>query len=363
MTAEAANRVFIIAEAGVNHNGSLDLALSLVDMAAEAGADAVKFQTFSADRLVTRAAAMADYQRRSSGSNDTQHPMLRRLELSENDHARLIAHCAARRIQFLSSPFDLQSLSMLVERFDLAQIKLGSGEVTNGPLLLAASRTGRNIILSTGMATLEEVEAALGVLAFGYAGGDARPGPAAFRSAFADAAARATLSRKVVLLHCTTAYPASFEDVNLRAMDTLRTAFGIPAGYSDHTPGIVTAVAAAARGAAAIEKHLTADRTLPGPDHAASLEPAELTRMIAAIRQVELALGDGIKAPRASELGNMTAARKSIVATRPIAAAEMLSPMNLAVKRPGNGLSPMNWWDLQDTPARRSYSEDEAVEL
>ena len=362
MSTGVRDRVFVIAEAGVNHNGSLDLARSLVDIAADAGADAVKFQTFSADRLVTRAAAKADYQSRATGATESQHAMLRRLELSEADHRDLMARCAMRDIQFLSSPFDTQSLSMLVDRLGLARIKLGSGEVTNGPLLLAAARTGCDIILSTGMATLQEVETALGVLAFGYAGRDSRPGRAAFQSAFAEPSGRAMLADKVVLLHCTSEYPAPPEDVNLRAMDTLRDAFGIPVGYSNHALGTAIPIAAAARGAAAIETHFTSDRDLPGPDHAASLEPAELSGLVRAIRQIEAALGDGVKAPRPSELGTMAVARKSIVAARPIAEAETLGPANLAVKRPATGLSPMQWWDVEGTPAARAYGEDEAIE-
>jgi N-acetylneuraminate synthase len=363
MSDEMRDRVFIIAEAGVNHNGSLEMARQLVDVAASAGADAVKFQTFSADALVTRSARKANYQQQTTDPEESQHSMLRRLELSEASHRQLISQCDARGIQFLSTPFDLQSLSILADRLDRPRIKLGSGEVTNGPLLLAAARTGRRIILSTGMATLEEVKSALGVLAFGYSGRSEAPSAAVFTAAFEHLESRARLAEKVVLLHCTTEYPAPFEDVNLRAIDTLRSSFGLPVGYSDHTPGIEMAIAAAARGAAVIEKHFTLDRSLPGPDHPASLEPAELDQMVRAVRHVEVALGDGVKAPRPSEIGNMRVARKSIVAARTIAAGELLDNSNLTVKRPGHGISPMNWWKVQGTRARRSYSQDEEIEI
>ena len=335
--------VYIIAEAGVNHDGSLEKALALVDVAADAGADAVKFQTFSADRLATATAPKASYQKKSTGAAESQHAMLRRLELSAEDHKALIARCAARGIAFLSTPFDTQSLSFLVDDLGLQQIKLGSGELTNGPLLLAAARTGLRIILSTGMGTLEEVAAALGVLAFGYSGSAAPPGVARFKAALADPALHAILAQKVILLHCTTEYPAPLEDVNLRAMETLRKAFAVPVGYSDHTRGFTISLAAAARGAVVIEKHFTLDRTAEGPDHAASIEPQELAEMVRAIRDVQMALGDGAKEPRASERGNIAVARKSIVAARPLAAGETLSGANLAVKRSGGGISPMRW--------------------
>ena len=356
------DHVTVIAEAGVNHNGSLELAMALIEKAACAGADIVKFQTFSAGSLVTRSAEKAAYQVQASGGSETQYEMLRRLELSAEAHAKLIEHAANCGIEFLSTPFDLPSLAVLTDRFQLKRIKLGSGEITNGPLLLAAARTARPIILSTGMATLEEVEEALGVLAFGYVGGLSLPSAGAFRVAWDDPQNRQALMQKVVLLHCTTEYPAPYEDVNLYAMDTLRAAFGLPVGYSDHTPGIEIALAAVARGATVIEKHFTLDRSMPGPDHMASLEPDELTRMVEGIRHVEVSLGDGIKAPRQSELKNLSVARKSIVAAVGIAPSERYTEQNITTKRPGNGISPMLWWDLEGGVARRAYAPDDLIE-
>jgi N-acetylneuraminate synthase len=355
------DRTFVIAEAGVNHDGSLDKALALIDAASEAEADAVKFQTFSANRLVTLAAPKAPYQVDRTRAAETQQEMLRRLELSKDDHAKLIEHCQRRGIEFLSTPFDIESLNLLIQEFGRSRIKIGSGDVTNGPLLLEVARSGRQLILSTGMTTLEEVADALAVLAFGYSGSQAHPNQGAFKAAFKDAHCRSTLREKVTLLHCTTEYPAPVQDVNLRAMDTLRSTFGLEVGFSDHTMGIAVAIAAVARGARIIEKHFTLDRTAEGPDHAASLEPKELTAMVAAIREIELALGDGTKLPQPSELPNINIARKSIVAARTIAANERLTSENMTVKRPGTGLSPMRWWALVGRRASRHFALDEAI--
>ena len=357
------DRAYIIAEAGVNHNGSLEMARELVDVAVSAGADAVKFQSFKADRLVSAGAAKAEYQKRSSGENESQHQMLQRLELGEEAHRELIGHCRQRGIQFLSTPFDIESVELLGVTFDLPGLKLSSGEITNAPLLLAAASLGKPVILSTGMSTLAEVEAALGVLAFGFTGAGSAPGVAAFREAYAGSAGQRALQEKVTLLHCTTEYPAPYGEVNLRSMDTLATAFGLPVGLSDHTQGIAVAIAAAARGASVIEKHFTLDRTLPGPDHSASLEPEELREMVLAIRQVEMALGCGRKLPAASEIKNAAVARRSIVAAREIRQGEELSAGNLAVKRPGTGLSPLLFWELIGRKAGRDYAPDEVIEL
>lgn len=354
--------VFIIAEAGVNHDGQLDKALALVEVAAEAGADAVKFQTFSAERLATRSAAKAGYQMRTTGVAESQFDMLRRLQLSMEDHRTLLERCARRGIQFLSTPFDIPSLQFLAADLRVARIKLGSGEVTNGPLLLAAAQTGIPVILATGMATLEEIEAALGVLAVGYLRRVARPGAGAFAAAYAQARRERLLADKVVLLHCTTEYPAPFEDVNLNAMETIRRAFGVPVGYSDHTAGIAVSIAAAAKGATVIEKHFTLDRTAAGPDHAASLEPAELAALVQAVRRTELAQGDGIKRVTDSERRNIPAARKAVVAACAIESGELLSDDNLTVKRAGAGQSPMRWWDIVGTRATRGYAVDEAID-
>jgi N,N'-diacetyllegionaminate synthase len=328
----------IIAEAGVNHNGDLDLARRLVDVAAEAGADLVKFQTFSAERLATAQAAKADYQRQNTAAAESQHAMLRRLELDAAAHEMLIEHCRSRGIGFFSTGFDVESVDLLA-RLGQRRFKIPSGEITNLPLLRHIGAFGVPLILSTGMATLEEVAAALKALE--QAG---------------------TPRSLVTVLHCTTEYPAPMSDVNLRAMLAMRDAFGVSIGYSDHTNGIEVAIAAVALGATIIEKHFTTDRNLPGPDHKASLEPGELRAMVAAIRNIEVALGDGVKKPSPSEVKNRPIARKSLVAAVPIRAGEVLSAANLAVKRPGTGLSPMLWDEVLGRTARRDYAADELID-
>jgi N-acetylneuraminate synthase len=352
-------RVFIIAEAGVNHNGDLDKALLLVDAAADAGADCVKFQTFRADSLASASAAKATYQQATTDAAESQLDMLRRLELPHAWHLKLMERCEAQGLVFLSTPFDLQSLAFLADELRLDLIKLGSGELTNAPLLYAAGRTGRKLIVSTGMGTLAETEAALGAIACGCLG--QAPGHATFAAAITSAEGRHLLAERVTLLHCVTEYPSPEEDCNLRAMATLRGAFGLRTGYSDHTLGSAIPIAAAALGAEVIEKHVTLDRTLPGPDHRASLEPAELKQMVVAIRHVESALGDGMKAPRPSEAKNMTIARKSLVAARAIKAGELFTAENVTTKRPGNGRSPFDYWEVIGQPAARNYSEDEVI--
>jgi N-acetylneuraminate synthase len=350
---------YIIAEAGVNHNGSIELARELVAVAAEAGADAVKFQTFRADTLVTLSAPKAAYQRVTTDAGESQYAMLKALELSEEAHRVLLAECVQRDIQFLSTPFDGYSLQLLVERFQMPLVKVPSGEITNGPLLLAAARTGLPIILSTGMSTLGEVEQALGVLAFGFSEREAAPGLDAFASAYASQAGQAALRDRVTLLHCTSEYPAPAEDVHLRALDTLGSAFGLPVGYSDHTWGIVVPIAAVARGAVLIEKHFTVDRTLPGPDHHASLEPHQLVEMVQAIREVEAALGRSIKAPTPAEIEMRTVSRKSLTAATGIREGERLSDENVVARRPGSGVSPMEFWSYIGQQAVRAYEPGE----
>lgn len=328
----------VIAEAGVNHNGSLELALALVDAAAVAGASIIKFQTFRADDLVTPMAAKARYQVETTGAAESQHPMLRRLELTSSMHAQLVDRCAARNIEFLSSAFDLSSLDYLCE-LGVRRLKVPSGEITNLPYLERIGRAGLPIILSTGMATLGEVEAAL------------------------DTLERAGTSRtSIIVLQCTTAYPARAADANLRAMLSMRDAFGVDVGLSDHTQGIEIAIAAVALGACVIEKHFTLDRTLPGPDHRASLEPEELQQMVTCIRNVELALGDGRKRPSALELENLPIARKSVVAARDIQCGEVFTSTNLTVKRPGTGISPMRLPELIGRRASRDFAADEQIE-
>jgi N-acetylneuraminate synthase len=353
--------VTIIAEAGVNHDGKLEQALALVDAAAAAGADVVKFQTFRAAEIAAIDAPKAEYQKRTTGTGESQFEMLRRLELPEEAHHVLRCRCIEQGIEFLSTPFDLPSLRFLTRDLGLPRLKLPSGEVTNAPLLHAAAATGIPIILSTGMCTLTDVEAALGVLAHGYLGWN-DPSPAAFAAAFSTAEGQAALVANVTLLHCTTEYPAPPAEINLRAMSTLSRTFGLAVGFSDHTEGIEAAVAATALGAVVIEKHMTLDRSLPGPDHKASLEPAMLSQMVRSIRTVEIMLGDAEKRPTAAESRNMVVARKSLVAIRAIAAGDFFTEANLGVKRPGDGLSPARYWDLLGRSACRSYEPGERIE-
>jgi len=358
----ADNPTFVIAEAGVNHNGSLDLALQLVDVAADAGADAVKFQTFKAENGVTKSATKAEYQKQTTGSETSQYEMLKKLELDDAMHQALARHCVERDIEFMSTAFDPDGLSYLIDVIGVSRLKISSGEITNAALLFHAGRSGKPVILSTGMSTLDEVESALGVLAFGYMGGDMPPDAAGFEAAFASSAGMAALVENVSLLHCTTEYPTPFEDVNLRAMATLKNRFGLVAGYSDHSSGITVPVAAVALGARICEKHFTISRTLPGPDHAASLEPAELGRMIQSIREVEAALGSSDKVPTPSEYKNISVVRKSLVAATDIAAGELFNSINLGIKRPGEGRSPMSYWDVLGQPSGRAYSKDEYID-
>jgi N,N'-diacetyllegionaminate synthase len=332
-------KTLIIAEAGVNHNGDLQLARQLIDVAAASGADVVKFQTFTAARLATRAAPKADYQSQSTGNGESQFEMLRSLELSVEMHRQLIAHCRTRNIRFLSTGFDIESVDLLVS-LGQEQLKIPSGEITNLPYLRHIGSLKKAVILSTGMATLGEVEAAI------------------------EALERAGTPRThITVLHCTTEYPAPMAEVNLRAMQSMQAAFGVRVGYSDHTPGIEVAIAAVAMGATLIEKHFTLDRNLPGPDHQASLEPAELGAMVAAIRNIELALGDGIKRVTPSEARNISVARKSLVARRPIRAGELFNAENITAKRPGTGLSPMRWDEIMGRCAPRDFAIDELIEL
>jgi len=334
-----ATRTYIIAEAGVNHNGSLETAKALVDAAAQAGADAVKFQTFTADKLVTQTAEKAAYQQKAGAPSESQLTMLRKLELSHDAHVELIRHSEKRSIQFLTTAFDSDSADF-VRSLSLPFVKVPSGEITNLPYLKAITRFGCPVILSTGMATLGEVEVALGIIG-----------------------SQGITREDITILHCHTDYPTRFKDANLRAMQTMAVAFpGVKVGFSDHTLGIEASIAAIAMGACLIEKHFTLDRTLPGPDHAASLEPAELTAMVKAIRNIELALGHGRKEPTANELKIRRVARKSIVASRPIECGEIFSITNLCAKRPGTGISPMHWDELVGKPAKRTYAADELIE-
>lgn len=332
-------RTLIIAEAGVNHNGDLGMARQLVDVAAEAGADLVKFQTFSADRFVTMRAQRAEYQSRNTEMAETQRDMLRRLELTSAMHETLIEHCASRGIGFFSTGFDRESVDQLV-RLGLSRFKIPSGEITNLPYLRHIGAFGKPVILSTGMSSMEEIAAALEVLELA-----------------------GTPRRQITVLHCTTEYPAPLDEVNLRAMQTIGLTFKVPVGYSDHTAGIEIAIAAVALGATVIEKHFTLNRTLPGPDHKASLEPAELKAMVNAIRNVEIGLGDGVKRIGRAESKNLAVARKSIVASCAIQVGERFTPHNLTVKRPGGGISPMRWDEVIGTISRNTFQPDDPIVL
>ena len=332
-------KTFIIAEAGVNHNGDLELAKKLIDTAVATGADAVKFQTFKADRIVVRHTPKADYQQRTSGAGESQYEMLKRLEFDEDQFRILHAHCRKQGIDFLSTPFDLESIDSLIS-LGLETFKIPSGEITNLPYLRKIGGLRKKIILSTGMADMIEIQEAFDVLI--EAG---------------------TAKENITILHCNTEYPTPMEDVNLTAMQTIAEAFQVAVGFSDHTEGIEAAIAAVALGAVVVEKHFTMDKTLPGPDHQASLEPHELRAMIAAIRNVEKALGDGVKKPTRSEMPNRVVARKSIVAATTIQKGEIFTEVNLTVKRPGSGISPMRWDEAVGKMALRDFQPEEIIEL
>lgn len=330
----------IIAEAGVNHNGDMGLARELVAIAAEAGADLVKFQSFNAVKIASAGAAKAKYQQETTGTSESQKAMLERLELSRDDHDMLVEECARRGVGFFSTGFDPDGVDMLVE-LGADRIKVPSGEMVNRPLLEHVAGKGLPVILSTGMAELSEVAASVELLV-----------------------SRGVVRDAITVLHCNTEYPTPMEDVNLRAMATMGAALGTSYGYSDHTNGIEIPVAAVALGATVIEKHFTIRRDLPGPDHRASLEPSELTAMVRAIRNVEQAIaGDGVKKPTPSERANTAIARRSIVASVPICSGEPLTADNCTVKRPGTGISPMRWHDVIGTRARRDFAADELIEL
>lgn len=330
-------KVLIIAEAGVNHNGSLEKAVELVQVASDAGADFVKFQTFKASLLSTSQAQMADYQKINLGKNQTQESMLKELELSFDHHHVLIEECQKRNIGFLSTAFDFESLEFL-KSLDLKIWKIPSGEITNLPYLEQIGKTEKPVILSTGMSTLEEVSMAMEILL-----------------------KNGTPKESLTALHCNTDYPTQMEDVNLLAMSEMGKGLGVSYGYSDHTLGISVPIAAVALGATVIEKHFTLDRKLPGPDHAASLEPNELKQMVHGIRDIEKALGKKEKIPTQSELKNRDIARKSIVAQVNIKSGDVFTVQNITTKRPGNGISPMKWYEVLGTKAQRDYSAGDLI--
>lgn len=329
--------IFIIAEAGVNHNGDIRLAKKLIDAAKSAGADAVKFQTFKAESVVSKLAQKAEYQKQTTGVDESQLEMVKKLELSFCDFKELKKYCEEKEILFLSTPFDFDSIDFL-ESLEMPIYKVPSGEITNLPYLIKIARIGKSVIMSTGMSDLDEVGLALEVLRDNGAG-------------------------SITLLHCNTQYPTPFEDANLKAMLTLKERFGVAVGYSDHTLGIEAPIAAVALGATVIEKHFTLDKNMEGPDHKASLDPQELKAMVTSIRNIEVALGDGIKRPSKSETPNKEVARKSIVARRNIVKGEIFTEDNLTVKRPGNGISPMKWFEVLGKKATRDFCEDELIEL
>ena len=331
--------VLIIAEAGVNHNGSLETAKKLIDSAADAGVDIIKFQTFKSKNLVSKSARMAEYQQKNTGHDESQYAMLKKLELSVEDHLELIRHCNERGIRFFSTAFDMESIDFL-HSLDMGLWKIPSGEITNYPYLKKIASYQEPVILSTGMCNLEDIKASLDVLL-----------------------KEGCKKQNITILHCNTEYPTPYNDVNLRAMLEIKEIFGTKIGYSDHTNGIEVPIAAVAMGACVIEKHFTLDCDMEGPDHKASLEPNELKKMVESIRNIESALGTGHKAVSPSEKKNIEIARKSIVAAKDIAKGEILSENNLAVKRPGNGISPMRWNEVIGTVAIRDFSEDEVIEL
>jgi N-acetylneuraminate synthase len=351
----------IIAEAGVNHNGSLDLALKLVDAAADCGADIVKFQTFDAKALATAGAARAKYQVANIGEDGSQLAMLEALSLSEAAHHAIVAHCRQRGIAFMSTAFDFQSFAFL-RQFAMPYVKIPSGDLTYGPMLLAAGASGSPVILSTGMGNLEEIGDALAVLVHGRRFGANGAKLAEMRAGFAEPAAQAQARDFITVLHCVTQYPCPPAFANLAAMDSIAARFGLPIGYSDHSLGIAIPIAAVARGALMIEKHITLDRTLPGPDHAASLEPDQFAAMVSGIREVELAIGDGVKQANDAERDNIAVARRSLVAARAIAAGTAIGSADIIAKRPGTGLSPMLYWDMLGQPAARDFQPDELLE-
>lgn len=361
MTPSNPDHIYIIAEAGVNHNGQRDLAFALVDAAADAGADAVKFQTFNAKKLVAKSAPKAAYQKRNTDADEGQLAMLQKLELSDHLHKELQAHAKARGIAFISTAFDVDSLRFLVD-LKIPFYKIPSGELTNGPLLWQFAQTGKPLVLSTGMATLSEVEQGLAIIAHGLTQTKEPAGLEEVWRNWSNPKARAALENHVSLLHCTSQYPTPMGEVNLRAMDTLQAAFGLTIGYSDHTQGDLVAIAAVARGAKIIEKHFTTDRTLAGPDHAASLEPGELKRMIEKIRAVQKSLGVAHKAPWPSEWDTRQAARQQVVAARDIPQGHHFTREDLTTARCGHGIPAVNLWDMVGEMTVQAYQSGDVIE-
>lgn len=353
-------KITIIAEAGVNHNGSIELAKELIDIAAESGADAVKFQTYITDDVLIKSTPLVKYQLTSCGEV-SQYDLIKSLELRHDDFVNLKDYCITRNIEFLSTPFDVKSLLFLVNDLSMSHIKIASNEITNGPLLFAAAKTGKPIILSTGMSNIREIHDALALIAFGYIGTADTVSENALKTAYESKIGKTALEVNVSLLHCTSEYPAEFRNINLNAINTLRDCFHLAIGYSDHTRGIEIPIAAAAMGVTIIEKHFTKSRKLEGPDHQASLEPHELKKMIRSIRNVEIAMGDGKKLPAECELENMKIMRRSLVAKARINCGEAFSSSNLTTKQPGIGISPMKYWQYLGKISEKNYLRDEII--
>ena len=353
--------IYIIAEAGVNHNGSKKLAMEMVDHAVNAKANAIKFQTFKTDLIVTSYAKRAEYQKNNTKKNNTQHEMLKNLELSQKDFEEIYNYCVLRKIDFLSTAFDIESLLFLTKKLKLNKLKIPSGDLTNAPLLLEHSFRAKKLIVSTGMSTLSEIENALGVIAFGLLGNKKKPSMEEFKKAFQSQVGKVMLKEKVTLLHCTSAYPAPLNEINLKAMLKLQNIFKLDVGYSDHSDGIIVPLVAASLGARVIEKHFTLDKTLDGPDHKASIEPLDLKKMISEVRLVEKILGSEKKSITLSELKNQTVARKSLVAIKAIKKGDFFTNFNLGCKRPGNGMSPINYWHLIGKKSPIPYKKDELI--
>jgi N-acetylneuraminate synthase len=355
-------RTYIIAEAGVNHNGSIKFAKQLIEAASNAGADAIKFQTFKAAEIVTREAKKANYQIVNTENNESQFEMLKRLEFSAEIHSELKKYAENIGIDFLSTPFDLQSIDLL-NNLEIKILKVPSGEITNAPYLVKIAKSKKPVFLSTGMSTLGEIEQALEFLAFGYISEktNKHPNLQKVKNAYMSDAGQIALKDNVTILHATTEYPAPYFSVNLNAMLTIKEAFKLKVGYSDHTEGIHVSLAAVALGADVIEKHITLDKNLPGPDHKASIEPIEFNNLVKGIRDIEMAKGSGLKFPHLAEIDNIKIARKSLVAQRPIRKGEMFSEENLGVKRPGNGISPLNYYNYLGNVATKDYNIDELI--
>lgn len=354
--------VKVIAEAGVNHNGSLDLALELTEVAAKAGACAVKFQTFVAEQVATSAAEKASYQKVSTGKTGSQLDMLRSLELKRDWHKELSDLAVKLGMEFMSTPFDVDSLRFLVDEVGVKTLKIPSGEITNAPLLLEFARSDCELIISTGMSSMAEVEEAVSLLGWAMAHPDRQPGNRQeFQEAWRDSAIFDLLKSRLTILHCTSQYPAPPEFVNLKAMGAMKERFQLPVGYSDHTQGQNIAIAAVAMGASVIEKHFTLDCSMDGPDHQASLEPEPLTQMIAGIREVEQSMGDGVKAMQVCEKDTALVARRSLVASRSLKAGDVISREDLRAMRPGTGINPMNYWDLIGTSLTEDVEENALI--